>query len=165
MNLPVPESPEPPRYAEQLREIAALTTRYHGLLARSLELNASSLDAMDWLIREGALTPGEIAERLGISPGAVTSVVRRLEQTGHARRVEHDSDRRSVRMVAAEESVDAARARLQPLLAALGARVGRYSAEELRLVSAFLDDVTAAYREGIDHLVEERRDDQPRPGR
>jgi DNA-binding MarR family transcriptional regulator len=157
--------PTPPRYAAQLRDIAALTTRYHRRLARSLDLNASSLDAMDFLLREGALTPTEIADRLGISPGAVTSVVRRLEQTGHARRVEHDADRRSVRMIAAEESRQVALARLQPLLAALGERMGQYSEDELRLVSAFLDDVAAAYREGLDALPSSEETPQADPGR
>lgn len=144
--------PQPPRYAVQLREIATLARQYHTLLGRSLDLNSSALDAMDWLIREGALTPTEIAERLGISPGATTSVVRRLEQTGHAHRVDHDLDRRSVRIVAAEASVQTAIERLQPLIGALATRVGKYSPEQLALVSDFLDDVAAAYQEGIDEL-------------
>lgn len=141
--------PRPPRYAEQLREIARLARRYHLLLGRSLDLNASALDALEWLIREGPLTPTEISARLGVSPGATTHVVRQLESTGHARRVEHDADRRSVRMVAAEESIETARARLRPLVTALNSRVDRYTAEELELVSRFLDDVAGAYREGI----------------
>lgn len=141
--------PEPPRYSLQLREISSLARRYHELLARSLDLNASSLDAMDWLIRDGALTPSELSARLGMTPGATTGVVRRLETTGHARRVEHDEDRRSVRMVAADASVETALTRLRPLIAALGERIGRYSEAELALVSDFLEDVAAAYREGI----------------
>jgi DNA-binding MarR family transcriptional regulator len=144
--------PDPPRYSLQLREIASLARRYHELLARSLDLNASSLDAMDWLIRDGALTPSELSARLGISPGATTGVVRRLEQTGHAHRTEHGTDGRSVRMVAADASVGTALERLGPLISALSTRVGRYSDAELRLVSDFLDDVAAAYREGIASL-------------
>ena len=145
-------APRPPRYAVQLREIATLARQYHALLGRSLDLNPTALDAMDSLIREGALTPTEIADRLGISPGATTSVVRRLEQTGHAHRVDHDVDRRSVRIVAAEASVQTAIGRLQPLIGALATRVGKYSPAQLALVSDFLDDVAAAYQEGIDEL-------------
>ena len=139
----------PPRYSLQLREIAGLARRYHELLAGSLDLNATSLDAMDWIIRDGALTPTEISARLGLSPGAVTSVVRRLEETGHAHRETHDADRRSVRIHAEDASVATARSMLEPLIQALGARVSRYSDADLALVSEFLDDVAAAYREGI----------------
>lgn len=140
---------QPPRYSLQLREIAGLARRYHELLAGSLDLNATSLDAMDWLIRDGSLTPTEIAARLGISPGATTSVVRRLQETGHAHRVGHDADRRSVRIVPEPESVEAARSLLDPLIRAMGQRVARYSDDDLALVSEFLEDVAAAYREGI----------------
>ncbi len=69
-------------YGMRLREIVGLARRYHGLVAETLDLNASSLDAMDWLIREGALTPTELSARLGMSPGATTSIVKRLEDTG-----------------------------------------------------------------------------------
>lgn len=160
-------APQPPRYAVQLREIATLARQYHALLGRSLDLNPTALDAMDSLIREGALTPTEIADRLGISPGATTSVVRRLEQTGHAHRVEHDLDRRSVRIVAAEASVRTAIGRLQPLIGALATRVGKYTPDQLALVSDFLDDVAAAYQEGIDELgvAAGQSSDSVEPGR
>jgi DNA-binding MarR family transcriptional regulator len=141
--------PRPPRYTDQLREIGTLARRFHALLAESLDLNPTALDAMDWLIRDGTLTPSEISARLGVSPGATTSIVRRLEETGHARRAVHDADRRSVRIVPAEASIATARDRLEPLVSSLRERVSRYSAEELELVSAFLDDVSSAYREGI----------------
>lgn len=144
---------QPPRYSLQLREIASLARRYHELLAGSLELNATSLDAMDWLIRDGSLTPTEISARLGISPGATTSVVRRLQETGHAHRVEHDEDRRSVRIVPEPASVDAARSLLDPLIRAMGDRVAHYSDADLDLVSRFLDDVAEAYREGVASLA------------
>jgi DNA-binding MarR family transcriptional regulator len=156
---------QPPRYSLQLREIAGLARRYHELLAGSLDLNATSLDAMDWLIRDGSLTPTEISARLGISPGATTSVLRRLHDTGHAHRIEHDADRRSVRIVPEPASVDAARSLLDPLIRAMGDRVSRYSDADLALVSAFLDDVAAAYREGIASLSGSvDPDPDPQPG-
>jgi len=142
----------PPRYAQQLRELARLTRRYQQLLGRSLELNESALDALDHLGHEGALTPTELAERLGISPGATTSVVRRLEQSGHAHRERHAADGRSVRLVPDEASGRLAAERHAPLLAALAARLDRYSPEQLALVSAVLDDIAAAYREGIERF-------------
>ncbi len=156
-------APTPTPYGMLLREIVGLARRYHGLLAGSLDLNASALDAMDWLIRDGALTPTELSSRLGISPGATTSVVKRLEDTGHAQRVENDADRRSVRVVAAEESIATAGARLRPLLVALDSRVSRYTPEQVALVTEFLADVADAYREGI-AVLEAGQADAP-PGR
>lgn len=148
MNAPGPM----PRYADQLRRIASLDERFRMLLARSLDLNFSALEAMEWLMREGPLTPSELAERLGLTPGAVTGVIKRLEGTGHAHREASDRDGRSVRIAPEPDSVRTATERLWPLIQDITTRAGRYSEEEMAVVHRFLDDVEHAYRHGIDSL-------------
>lgn len=141
-----------PQYADQLRRIAALDERFRLLLARSLDLNFSALEAMEWLMRDGPLTPSELAERLSLTPGAVTGVIKRLEGTGHAHREASDRDGRSVRIAAEPESVRLATERLLPLIRDISGRADRYSEAEMAVVHRFLDDVTQAYRAGIDSL-------------
>ena len=142
----------PPRYAELVREIALLDQRFRTALAESLALNPTALTAMEWLMREGPLTPGELATRLGLTPGAVTGLLNRLEATGHAHRHHDTADGRSLRIVPAAASIATATERLMPLIMQLGARTGRYSADEMALIERFLDDVAESYRAGIDSL-------------
>ena len=142
----------PPRYSALVREISLLDERFRGALAHSLALNPTALDAMDWLMREGPLTPGELAGRLGVTPGAVTGVLNRLESTGHAHRESDPADGRSVRVVPTPASIETATARLMPLIMQLTQRTADYSAEEMAVIERFLDDVADAYRAGIESL-------------
>lgn len=146
--------PAAPRYSEQVREIALLDHHFRSALAESLALNLTTLDAMDWLMREGPLTAGDLAARLHLTPGAVTGVLNRLEATGHARREHDPADGRSLRVVPTPASIDTATERLMPLILQLGARTSRYSAEEMAVIERFLDDVAESYRAGIDSLAE-----------
>lgn len=141
--------PRSPRYAEQLREIAALTREYRERLAARLDVNDSALRAMELLMMHGPSTPGELAAAMSITPGAMTTIVDRLEATSHAHRSRDDNDRRRVLVVPAPASVAAARAQLTPLLRELDSRVSAYSDAERALVERFLSDVEESYRVGI----------------
>lgn len=142
-----------PRYADQLRRISALGQRFHGKLAAALRLNATSLDAMEWLDREGPLTPSELAARLGITPAAVTGVIDRLEAAGHARRERRGADRRSVQVVPEPASLAEAALELRPLVDELRRRVDAYTPEEMAVIERFLDDVADSYQAGIDAVA------------
>lgn len=144
--------PTRPRYSEQVREIALLDQRFRAALAESLALNPTALDAMEWLMRDGPLTPSELTARLGVTPGAVTGVLNRLEATGHAQREPDPADRRSLRVVPAAASIDTATQRLMPLILELGSRMRAYSDDDMALIERFLGDVAEAYRAGLDSL-------------
>jgi len=143
------QRPAVPRYSDQLREITVLDQEFRSALAQSLSINPTALDAMESLMREGPLTPSDLATRLGLTPGAVTGVLDRLEATGHARREADPTDRRSLRVVPAPASIDTATRRLMPLILELGNRVSGYTPDEMALIERFLGDIADAYRAGI----------------
>lgn len=151
------EPPLPPRYSEQLRDVVALDQRFRTALARALDLNPSALDAMEWLMREGPLTAGDLAARVGLTPGGVTGILKRLESTGHAHREADPLDARSLRVVPNPASVEGATALLMPLITHIGQRTASYTPDEMATIERFLDDVAAAYRHGIDALEEPDR--------
>jgi DNA-binding MarR family transcriptional regulator len=73
-----------------------------GLLVANLEaaeavgLNPSDLGCLCLLLLHGASSAGRLAELLGLTTGAVTGVIDRLERAGFAHRVVDPSDRRKV---------------------------------------------------------------------
>src|SRR5690349_15423139 len=69
---------------------------FHTTLAARLGLSATEEKAIDLLDRHGPLTAKELAERSGLAPPSVTSLVRRLEQKGFATRRPHPSDGRRI---------------------------------------------------------------------
>ena len=106
--LPMPVHPATTR----LRDILELTTRFELHVGKELSVNPTDLDAMEELIKDGPLSPTELARRLGVSTAAVTTVVDRLTAVGHVTRIANPEDRRGVLVVPAPASV-----LFQPLIA------------------------------------------------
>jgi DNA-binding MarR family transcriptional regulator len=98
------------------------------------------------------LTPGELGQRLGISSGATTAVVDRLEHAGHVRRVRDERDRRRLTLHRAESATMLLRIFSEPLDAAMDAIVVGYSDGELDVVQRFLGDAIGQVSEHRRHL-------------
>src|SRR5262249_30851014 len=74
---------------------------------------------LERLWREDGLTPGELAERIGVETPTVTRMAQRMERAGLVRRVKSTADRRLVRV-----HLTAAGLGLRSVLPALIARAG-----------------------------------------
>lgn len=84
-------------FEELLGEIRAsqnATDRYDQAVADTLGLNRTGLRLLDLLDREGRLTAGQLAAGTGLTTGAITTAIDRLERSGHARRIPDSRDRR-----------------------------------------------------------------------
>jgi len=65
-------------------------------VADSAKISASDMDCIDFVNMEGRMTAGRLAELTGLTSGAITGVVDRLEKAGFVRRERDESDRRKV---------------------------------------------------------------------
>ena len=59
-------------------------------------VNRTDARCLDILDRLGQITAGRLAEESGLTTGAVTAMIDRLERAGHVRRVRDEVDRRRV---------------------------------------------------------------------
>ena len=137
----------PPTYS--LQEIVQLSRAFESHLGDQLSVNRTDLAAMEHLITSGPLGPSELARRLGITPPAVTAVVDRLEDLGHATRVTNPADRRAVVVTPAPASVQKAMSILMPMIGDLDATLDGFDAEEQAIIARYLERVVAAYRTHI----------------
>jgi DNA-binding MarR family transcriptional regulator len=80
----------------EIRASQSATDRYDQAVADTIGLNRTDMRCLDLLDREGRLTPGQLASKTGLTSGAITTAVDRLEQAGHARRVRDTDDRRRI---------------------------------------------------------------------
>jgi DNA-binding MarR family transcriptional regulator len=135
------------RLIEQtLQEIRALDGELDLMdqaIADRLGMNRTDAQCMDLISRLGPMTAGELADRVGLTAGAITAVLDRLERHHWIRR-EHDTvDRRRV-MVQRGQSQHA---KLAPIFARLRRStrqvLARYSEEQLDLITDFLRRTTA----------------------
>src|SRR5687768_873612 len=71
---------------------------FDNLAAARLGVNTTDLHCLNAIENAGGLTAGELARQAGLTTGAVTGVVDRLERVGLARRVPDPDDRRRVNL-------------------------------------------------------------------
>src|SRR6266702_874657 len=72
------------------------TALFHHAVASKFGLTVTDTKTVSILMQEGPTTPSHLAQRLSLTPGAVTSVVDRLEKAKLAQRVSDPNDRRKV---------------------------------------------------------------------
>jgi DNA-binding MarR family transcriptional regulator len=107
-------------------------------IAIRLGLSESDIDALELLIDSGAATAGKLAEVMGLTTGAVTRVIDRLEQAGYVRRTSDPADRRRVVVEVVPARVATVQSLLESLERASAEEVDRYSPEQLALIGDFL---------------------------
>ncbi|MCX4799485.1 MarR family winged helix-turn-helix transcriptional regulator [Streptomyces sp. NBC_01242] len=84
------------------------------------------------------MPPTRLRALLGLTSGAVTACVDRLERAGHIRRVREDTDRRVVHLHYAADARAAARTHFCPLADALRRAGADFDEHELTVALRFL---------------------------
>ena len=101
--------------------------------------------------RAGRLTtPHELAEHLGITTAATTTLLDRLTAAGHVDRVSHPTDRRSKVIVATKHAYDEVSSHLADTHDRLRAAAAQVPAEVRPVVIAFLEELSEIMREDVD---------------
>jgi DNA-binding MarR family transcriptional regulator len=83
----------------ELDELRRAGDQLDEAVALQFGLNRTDLRCLGILYRRGRVTAGELAEESGLTPGAITTVLDRLEKGGYANRVPDPADRRRVIVV------------------------------------------------------------------
>jgi DNA-binding MarR family transcriptional regulator len=126
---------------------------FDNLAAERLGLNGTDLHCINIIENADALTAGELAAQAGLTTGAVTGVVDRLEHAGYARRVPDPTDRRRVKLEVTPKFYARADKIWGPVAADWASRLsGRFTAEELERVIDFLRTTNELSREHLERL-------------
>src|SRR2546428_6403111 len=78
---------------EAARRKTTATVLFHAAVAERLGLSATDHKYADLIARQGPMTAGELADRAGLTTGAITGVLDRLEQAGWGPRERDPHDR------------------------------------------------------------------------
>src|SRR5690606_20718966 len=83
-------------YDEQ-RRAATHAVLFHAALASRSGINVTDVSCLSMLDKDGPMTAGQLAQRIGVTRGgAITAVLDRLERGGFLRRRRDPHDRRRV---------------------------------------------------------------------
>src|SRR5258708_37752994 len=78
----------------EVRQQQIAYDRFHDAVAAYLGVNRTDLRCLDILDLAGRKTAGELATEMGMSTGAVTALIDRLEKAGYVNRGRDPGDRR-----------------------------------------------------------------------
>jgi DNA-binding MarR family transcriptional regulator len=81
---------------DTMRELSTATILFHQAVADRLAMNVTDHKCAGILAQSGPITAGELAARTGLTTGAITGVIDRLEKAGFVRRARDAGDRRRV---------------------------------------------------------------------
>ena len=143
-----------------LREGSAAYRRYvsaevlHGhATAEAAGLNATDFFCLNLLSLSGPLTAGQLAQQTGLTTGATTRMIDRLERGGFVRRSRDAADRRQVIVEACHheprDDIDAA---LEPARRRMHAVFQRYTAQEVRVLVDYFTHAAPALLAAVDEL-------------
>jgi hypothetical protein len=122
------------------RELATAVISFHETVARQLSMSAAESRCLGVLAEKTLVTPGHLAQATGLTTGAITGIVDRLERAGYASREPNPDDRRSL-LVRIRQPQKIAQI-LGPIYGSLGAAMtdmaSHYTPDELTVIGRYL---------------------------
>jgi DNA-binding MarR family transcriptional regulator len=134
-------------------ELRQAADRLDEAVAAQVGLNRTDLRCLGIIYRRGRLTAGELADESGLTPGAITTVLDRMERGGFANRVPDPADRRRVLVVSTTATREVG-ARLHGEVEVAGsAELAGHSPEELGVIRDYLRRLRQVYEDQAAHVA------------
>lgn len=126
----------------------------HEAIARKAGLSGIDHKYLGLLIKNGAMTAGELAKQSGLTTGAITGLVDRLEKKNLVKRVFDQTDRRKVMI---EPNREAVLEQLGPLFAGLQRKINNLIMQQTEAELAAISKYMLAAIEIMNDVAEEVR--------
>ncbi|EJL25199.1 transcriptional regulator [Caulobacter sp. AP07] len=122
-----------------VREASAQGVLISQAVADIMGVSTTDLECLDLILLHGPRTAGDLTRATGLTSGAVTGLIDRLERAGYVARESDPNDRRRVVVRAIPENMAWLMALYDPLQAASEQLYAGYSDAELALIVGFMD--------------------------
>lgn len=126
-----------------MRRSSATGVLHSQAVARRVGINSSDLECLDLILMGGPASAGEIGRRTGLTSGAVTGLIDRLERQELVERTADPHDRRKVLVKVREDRIGRLSVYFEPMQRAMTAFLAEYSEEQLALIAEFVERGTA----------------------
>ena len=128
------------------RDLGTAALVFHQTIADRLGLNPTDHKCLELLHRAQHPTAGDLAIATGLTTGAVTGVIDRLEQRGFVRREAHPTDRRKVIIRVIPERFDEMQRLFTGVATGMGELCRSFSAAELQVIKDYMSRSADLFR-------------------
>src|SRR5215469_394672 len=146
------------------RKVSTQTAFLHQAIAQSVGLNATDTKCIDLILRgsEGTVTAGRLSVMTGLTTGAITHILDRLEKRRFIERLRDTRDRRKVFVHVLPESLKPLIPKYEAIGRAYLSLAAQYSDNELQLICDYLEKTCEVSERELANTVTAGRS-HPRP--
>ena len=137
---------------EGLRRLNASDAALDRAAAKRMGINRTDLDAIEALDRLGPLTATGLANAVGLTKTAATSLIDRMVSAGYAERLDDDHDRRRVVVRPTAKAMAASKELYAPFGEASRTSFSGYNTDELKLLMEFVNRAEALLRDQAERV-------------
>ena len=130
-----------------VRDYGVNLTQLRNAMSEWAGLNVTDMECLRLLFLKGTATPTELARHTGLTSGATTAMLDRLEKAGLIKRQPNPNDRRGALIAPADSSAQKAASWFESARKAQDELISSYSAEELEIVSDVFEKFTKLWDE------------------
>jgi DNA-binding MarR family transcriptional regulator len=131
----------------ELRRVSGQSVLFSHAVADRLGMHPTDLECLGFLAEEGPVPAGRLAELTGLTTGAVTRMIDRLERAGYVRREADPRDRRRVIVRALPERAREIAPLFEGMDRAMTGLCAGYSDEQLAVILDFINRAGALAQE------------------
>lgn len=137
------------------REYGMSSVLLRNAVSRKLGLNITDMECLSLLSIKGLASPTELAKYTGMTTGAATAMLDRLEAAGFITRKPNPTDRRGVVVEVNPQSTKAMSAVFAGAQAAQRSVIEGYSPAELQIIIDFLERITQSIATQADVIAKD----------
>jgi DNA-binding MarR family transcriptional regulator len=143
------------------RRFSTSTVFLHQVIAQTVGLSATDTRCLDLILTnpDGMITAGRLADLSGLTTGAITHILDRLEKRGFIERVRDAEDRRRVFARVQEASLKPLLPKYEALGKAYSGLVKHYTDGELKLIFDYMEKMSQISERLMADTVAARREE------
>jgi len=123
------------RALNAVRDYGVNLTQFRNAMNEWAGLNATDMECLRHLFLKGVSTPSELARHTGLTSGAATAMLDRLEKAGLIERKPNPDDRRGTLIVPAPSSAEKAASWFESARQAQAELIASYSEGDLEIIA------------------------------
>lgn len=127
------------------RQYGISNVLFRNIVGERLGVNVTDMECLGLLFHKGIATPSELARHTGLSSGATTAMLDRLERSGLIERRPNLEDRRGSLIVLVKSRSKKVGPWFSSVRQAQNELVSSYSEEDLRVISDFFERFTRVW--------------------
>jgi DNA-binding MarR family transcriptional regulator len=143
------------------RRHSTATVLFHQAVAERLGLGPADHKCLDLLVERGSMSGSELSAVTGLTSGAITGVVNRLERAGYVRRQPDPDDGRKQLLTPVPENLGTVQAVFRDIGAASGDLLDGFDVHQLTAIAEFLTRATEFARDRAATLRAQARTGAP----